>query len=391
MSQRGIIVKKILYFTVIIISLLCIIGRLIVLNTENTENFPEWLEMGEDSKHESHLDENDDGVVCYSAVVTTSLNVRKEPSADAERINTFKKDTEITVIGEVLENGWCAVEGIGRDGEKVNGYCNSEYLNIGEAKTELDNNIPPQTDHNSDVLDKENNIVSLEKREAVLFVIDDETYYKSKSGLAYVSTYEDMNGILKFVIFSTEKDAVHVHKSGYSSSVMQDIDRVVVDNEKYYCWEFNVESASSIEPAYNCESNTFTNAIKETVNVINGKDPLENFGFFEKSILFINSEEEVCLSIIGVGLIAIVLIHYAIRLCIYFSGGGSYSGSSYSGSSYGSSSGHVWNEDDDMELAKKISKNINNPNYDPEGFSTEDPEGFSTQDPESFPSSDDIW
>lgn len=63
---------------------------------------------------------------------STPLNVRKEPSASADKVGQFAKGTTVTVEGNVVTDSsgakWYRCTGKDAQGARISGYCNAEYL-----------------------------------------------------------------------------------------------------------------------------------------------------------------------------------------------------------------------------------------------------------------------
>jgi len=69
------------------------------------------------------------GTVNYKGITTANLYVRSDPSSGASTLGLVAEGTEITLIGEPV-NGWYHVEAKLINGNVVDGYCYSTYIEL---------------------------------------------------------------------------------------------------------------------------------------------------------------------------------------------------------------------------------------------------------------------
>lgn len=247
-------------------------------------------------------------------------------------------------------------------------------------------------------------VFMVQKKGEILCSLGGRLYIKENDGIAMVAYYTDVSGHTSPILVGETSDAVKYISTG-SSEEEQKVCHFQYDDKDYYystMWcSMPGAFKDELTPAlYQCAEGrqiAADAAAWETLNVWFGKAPEDGFAMAQ----FLAFLEEWGFWLLVGLVVAIVIIVKIIQAIIenvgrksrssysnysYSSssyGGSSYGGSSYSGGYDSSSDSSTWTVDDDMDLINKISKNINDPNYDVAGFPTDDPE--------SFPPSDSIW
>jgi len=229
---------------------------------------------------------------------------------------------------------------------------------------------------------------------------------KENDGIAMAAYYADESGHACPILGGESAGAVKYVSTGSSERELE-VEAFEHGDEYYYYtlpWcSMPGEFDDSLSPAlYKCSDGQKISAevaAWETLNVWFGKDPTEGFkkaqvlGFIERWWFWLLVGAITVISIIVCIVKAIIEGASSKRSYSYPSytgSGSSYSGSSGSYGSSGSSGGYVWTEDDDMDLAKKVSATINDPRYDVAGYPIDDPEAPVTSI-DDFPPSDSIW
>ncbi|MCB9262605.1 MAG: SH3 domain-containing protein [Flavobacteriales bacterium] len=69
------------------------------------------------------------GIKCKVATKSSNLNVRAGASTEDEIVGKFAKDSELLLVKRV-NSSWNIVRGTGIDGNPVEGYCHTDYMEM---------------------------------------------------------------------------------------------------------------------------------------------------------------------------------------------------------------------------------------------------------------------
>lgn len=328
-----------------------------------------------------------DGVYTYYWYMTV-LESDGETSIKEGNVEGDGKTTNITLT--TLEAGTyyiCMARAAGGN-PFMNGYTDAEYtINLITADT-------PRGEVTGE------KVFMLQEKGEFLCSLGGRIYMKENDGIAMVAYYTDESGHTCPILVGETSDAVKYVSTGSSEKEFE-VESLEYDDKIYYYslpWcSMPGAFTDSLSPAlYKCSDGQKISAevaAWETLNVWFGKDPTEGFkkaqilGFIEKWWFWLA---------VGAIIVIVIIVNVVKGIIEGFSSKSSYTYPSYtsssSGSDYGGSSsgGYVWTDDDDMDLAKKVSATINDPRYDVAGYPIDDPEAPVTSI-DDFPPSDSIW